>query len=213
MLFDLDNTITRFDTYRTFLLFVLFRRPGRWIAVLWLPLAVLLHYFGLRDNRWLKERFLQAILSGANRRQVDKWADRYISWLLTNGIRTAALQAVRLHKEAAHQLWLVTASFDFYVDRLCRRMGFAQAICTRSTWSAEDELQGAIDGKNCYGQVKVDRLADRFGTEREQLFFVVYTDHHSDLPLLQWADEPIVVNPTGRLRKEAESRGWEIQEW
>ncbi len=213
VLFDLDNTITRFDTYRTFLLFVLLRRPSRWIISLWLPMAVLIHYFGIRDNHWLKEVFLGVIVSGVDRKQLERWAGRYVSWLLQKGIRAFALQAIQQHREAGHRLWLVTASFDFYVEILRRGLGFHEMVCSRSKWGDDGLLQGTIDGNNCYGREKLDRLAARFGAEREQQFVVVYSDHHSDLPLLEWADRPVVVNPSGRLRKEAQSRGWEIQEW
>ena len=35
-----------------------------------------------------------------------------------------------------------------------------------------------------------------------------YSDHVSDAPVFEWADEPVAVNPHGKLRRLAEQRGW-----
>jgi phosphoserine phosphatase len=40
-----------------------------------------------------------------------------------------------------------------------------------------------------------------------------YSDHVSDAPLLEWADEPFAVNAHGPLRKLADMRGWPQLDW
>jgi phosphoserine phosphatase len=40
-----------------------------------------------------------------------------------------------------------------------------------------------------------------------------YSDHVSDRPAFEWADEPVAVNPHGTLRLLAEERGWAIEDW
>jgi phosphoserine phosphatase len=40
-----------------------------------------------------------------------------------------------------------------------------------------------------------------------------YSDHVSDQPVFEWADEPVAVNPHGRLRRLAEQRGWAVEDW
>jgi phosphoserine phosphatase len=40
-----------------------------------------------------------------------------------------------------------------------------------------------------------------------------YSDHVSDRPAFEWADEPVAVNPHGKLRRLAEQRGWAIEDW
>ena len=32
-------------------------------------------------------------------------------------------------------------------------------------------------------------------------------------PAFEWADEPVAVNPHGKLRRLAEQRGWAIEDW
>ena len=40
-----------------------------------------------------------------------------------------------------------------------------------------------------------------------------YSDHVSDAPVLEWADEPVAVNAHGPLRTLAKARGWPIVDW
>jgi len=39
------------------------------------------------------------------------------------------------------------------------------------------------------------------------------SDHMSDLPLLLWADAPLVANPSAALRREALAQGWPVFDW
>jgi phosphoserine phosphatase len=39
-----------------------------------------------------------------------------------------------------------------------------------------------------------------------------YSDHASDAPVFEWADEPVAVNPHGKLRRLAQQRGWAIED-
>jgi phosphoserine phosphatase len=40
-----------------------------------------------------------------------------------------------------------------------------------------------------------------------------YSDHVSDQPAFEWADEAVAVNPHGKLRRLAKERGWTIEDW
>src|SRR3546814_5248680 len=50
------------------------------------------------------------------------------------------------------------------------------------------------------------------GIERENAQIRFYSDHVSDAPVMEWADEPFAVNPHGKLRKLAGERGWHRSE-
>jgi phosphoserine phosphatase len=40
-----------------------------------------------------------------------------------------------------------------------------------------------------------------------------YSDHVSDQPAFEWADEAVAINPHGELRRLAKQRGWAIEDW
>ena len=107
---------------------------------------------------------------------------------------------------------LATASFDFYVRPLARKLGFDVVVCTRAAWAADGSLTGAIDGDNCYGEAKLKAVLATL-PQRPRPTMIVYTDHHSDWQLLLESDHPVAVSPTAALRRLAKARGIEVRNW
>lgn len=213
VLLDLDRTITKRDTYIPFLLGFLRSHPMRLWRVNSLPFAVALHAFGLRDNAWLKERFLAAVLGGIHRREIDTWAEAFAERVLSRSLRPRARRVIEQHRAAGHQLALATASLDLYVDRLADRLGFDMVICTAAEWQPNGTLSGRLDGPNCHGDAKREAFLSRIDTTRDQLYLIAYSDHHDDLPILTEADRAVAVNPTRKLRRVARSGHLEVQDW
>jgi phosphatidylglycerophosphatase C len=173
----------------------------------------MLFKLGLRNNAWLKERFLCAILGGMSRMTIQAWTETYINQLTQNEFRHAALKQLRYHQAEGHSVVLATASFDIYVDELARRLGIQRVISTRAEWSCDACLSGRIDGKNCYGAEKLQRLKQTLSADRSHYRIIAYSDHHSDLPLLLFADEGVAVHPTPRLKSVCAVHGLKIVEW
>ena len=92
-------------------------------------------------------------------------------------------------------------------------MGFEQVICTKSCWNQDDKILGKIDGKNCYGKNKLASLIKHFGNNRQNLYLIRYSDHHTDQPFLEWVDKAIAINPTKKLKKIALQENFEITDW
>ena len=198
--FDLDGTITNCDTYISFLLFILFKKPQRFINASWLPFAVLIHKMGLRNNSWLKEKFLTSIVSGFTNTEIDQWTHDFSNNILNKHTFVAAKDKINEHLNHGHQLILASASFDFYVEKIGKQLGFHHIVCTKSSWNKNNRLLGIIDGENCYGQNKV-RSLQKLITANNIRFdsSICYTDHHSDIALLNWATKGIAINPTSKL--------------
>jgi phosphatidylglycerophosphatase C len=212
-IFDLDGTITRKDTYVSFLLNFLLSHPLRLIISSHLLLAVIFYKMGFRDNTWLKVTFLRTILGGISRNEVHRCAIKFVDILVKKGLNQGALQAINKHQKAGDHLILLSASFDFYVQEIGRRLVFDEIICTRAEWDDKDRVTGNLTGKNCYGSNKIERLEEYFSDRADNWSTTVYTDHHSDLPLLEWADHGVAVNPTRILLQKAQAKGLKIEEW
>jgi HAD superfamily hydrolase (TIGR01490 family) len=212
-IFDLDRTMTRKDTFIPFLLIALRGRPFRIFHTLFLPFAFLVFKLGWRDNGWLKQVFLRAIAGGATQLQIRTWSDRLLGNLMNMGINTQALEQLDHHRRSGHLTILVSASYDFYVHQLADSMGFDAVICTEAAWTSDSRLSGTNPSGNCYGPVKLQRVRERFPVDRKLWRVVAYSDHCSDLPLLEWADEAVVVNPGRKARQMARSRNFEVRLW
>jgi HAD superfamily hydrolase (TIGR01490 family) len=213
VLVDLDGTITRRDTYLAYLIGFLARHPGRLPRAAPLPMAVVRHLAGQRDNTWLKTTFLRAVLGGLPRGMLESWTRTFLDRVLATGLRARALETIERHRAAGHRLVLVTASLDFYAEPLGARLGFDHVLCTRAAFDETGRLTGELDGRNCYGAMKLERVRDYLRAQGLDSPTVLYTDHHSDLPLLRGVDLPIAVNPTRRLRRIATRSGIRIDDW
>ena len=157
-IFDLDGTITRYDTYLRYLIGYLIRHPRRLIPAARLPWVVAQFYFGFVDNTYVKKQFLRAILAGSTREEIDTWNLKFIEELMRTGVRKEAIAHIHYHRTLGHKLILATASLDFYVRPLAEKLGFEYVVCTQSKWTDNDRLVGDLIGPNCYGRAKLELL-------------------------------------------------------
>jgi phosphatidylglycerophosphatase C len=212
VVFDLDGTITHKDTYVPFLLYSLYKQPLKVFRLPALAIDVLRFKLGRQSNSWLKTRFLQALLAGQSRAEIEHWANTFCLHIINKGIRPDAMSVIRKHQEQAHDLVLLSASLDIYVDIIGELLGFKHIICTRTNWE-NDLLGGELNGGNCYGKIKVQRLNQWLSHRADKTILLAYADHESDFPVLKIAQRGIVINPGKSLRKKAMLNQLEITDW
>jgi len=216
--YDMDKTVTRRPTYTTFLLHVAMRRaPWRLLLLPLVALSLLAYAVRLIDRAKLKE-INHHLLIGHRvplselRPLVDSFADRQVA---TN-IRPGARAAIARDKAEGRRLVLATASYRLYADAIAERLGFDDVIGTGSVIGLDERVHAKIAGENCYGPAKLRMIADwvdKSGLKGVHGHVRFYSDHVSDRPAFEWADEPVAVNPHGKLRRLAEQRGWAIEDW
>ncbi len=213
IVFDLDGTLCKRDTYLPFLLGYLLRHPWRFIRTLHLPIATAMYLLGLRNNSWLKQVFLRACLGGLSRISLQSWVNIYIQSILINNLRPGAVKKLQQYKESKSLLVLASASLDIYVKELGSKLGFKHVICTNADWDDNDRLTGKLLSANCYGEEKLQRVTNWLAENQYKNVDVVYSDHHSDIPILQYATKGVAVNPTKKLRNVSRELQLEMENW
>ncbi|MFL6861261.1 MAG: HAD family hydrolase [Sphingomicrobium sp.] len=217
-IYDMDRTVTRTGTYTHFLLHCATRRaPWRLVFVPLVILSMLAYAARLIDRGRLKEINHRLLLGrhihpGDLKPLVDSFAERQVN---TN-IRPGARAALARDKAAGRRLVLATASYRLYADAIAERLGFDDVIGTGSVIGLDERVHAKIAGENCYGPAKLRMISDwveKSGLKGAHGHVRFYSDHVSDQPAFEWADEPVAVNPHGRLRRLAEQRGWAIEDW
>lgn len=198
VIFDLDGTLSKKDTYLPFLGLCLREFGLRKLSAIVLPLYVLLYKFSIISNHQLKEIFLSKILSGISLEQLEPITEKFVLDLINSGLNRPILKILNLHLKQGHRVILVTASFDFYVTRLAKKIGINQVVCTRAEVN-DGILTGRILGKNCHGKEKV-RCLENLLSPSDWQSSVLYTDHYSDYPLLRKIKKGILVNPGLKTR-------------
>jgi HAD superfamily hydrolase (TIGR01490 family) len=217
-IYDMDRTVTRRATYTPFLLHCAVRRaPWR---LLFLPLVIgsmLAYAARLIDRAKLKEINHHLLLGRTiHPRELKPLVDSFADRQVMSNVRPGALQAVARDKAEGRRLVLATASYRLYADAIAERLGFDDVIGTGSVIGLDERVHAKILGENCYGPAKLRMIADwleRSGLKGAHGHVRFYSDHVSDQPAFEWADEPVAVNPHGKLRRLATERGWVIEDW
>ena len=217
-IYDMDRTVTKRPTYTPFLLHCAMRRaPWRLIFVPLVLLSMLAYVARLIDRAKLKEINHHLLLGGRiHPRELMPLVDSFAEKQVANNVRPGALKAIARDKAEARRLVLATASYRLYADAIAVRLGFDDVIGTGSIIGLDERVHAKIAGENCYGPAKMRMISDwveASGLKGVHGHVRFYSDHVSDQPAFEWADEPVAVNPHGRLRRLAEQRGWQIEDW
>jgi HAD superfamily hydrolase (TIGR01490 family) len=217
-IYDMDKTVTRRPTYTPFLLHAA-RTRGVWRLFL-LPLVALtlaLYAARLIDRAKLKE-LNHALLIGRALppAEATKLAESFAAETMAKNILPQAQARVDADKAEGYRLVLATASYAFYAGAIARALGFDDTIGTMTRTDTAGALLARIDEQNCYGTAKLEMVEawmTRQGLARKDCHIRFYSDHVSDAPCLNWADEGFATNAHAPLAALAAQRGWAVFDW
>ena len=216
-IYDMDRTVTRRATYTPFLLHCAVRRaPWRLVFVPIVAASMLSYVLKLTDRARLKEINHRLLLGHVHPRDLKPLVDGFAERQVARNVRPGALKAIARDRAEGRRLVLATASYRLYADAIAARLGFDDVIATGSIIGLDERVHAKIDGDNCYGPAKLRMIAEwveKSGLADKHGHVRFYSDHVSDAPAFEWADEAVAVNPHGKLRDLAGRRGWAIEDW
>lgn len=217
-IYDMDKTITRAPTWTPFLLHAA-RTVAPWRLGL-VPAGVLvtLPYLAKWISRGQLKQAMQWLMLGGRvpEARMQALAASFADAVLANGVFEGARRRIAQDRADGYRLVLATASFHFYAAEIGARLGFDDVIATRSQRHAGGHILSRIKGENCYGPAKLRMVQDWLETQgiaRDAAEIRFYSDHVSDAPVLEWADEAFAVNAHAPLRALAKARGWTVLDW
>lgn len=212
VVFDLDVTLTRYDTFLPFVVgYIRHHRKRRGLAFWRLPLG-LLRFWRWGDRTWVKTQVLRIFLGGEPRERIQAWTERFVANLLEEAMRAPGIAELRRHQEEGARVILASASFDIYVACLAARLDISEVLATRVAWNARGRLVG-MDGENCRDDEKLRRVKALPGMPADGSGVTAYSDSHADLPLLGWAENGVAVCPSKRLFHQVGGLGLDVVRW
>lgn len=128
--------------------------------------------------------------------------------MLSRQVRPGARMLLRRHREAGDFIVILSASPQELVEAVAIRLGAQRAVGTRAEIAGAC-YTGGLDGPFCYGLGKLQRLEQDLGPGSLDAA-TAYADSASDLPVLEACQDPVAINPDGKLRRVAKARGWPI---
>ena len=215
-IYDMDRTITRRATYTPFLLHCA-REAAPWRLAFAPAVAGSMAGYAAKliDRARLKEINHRLLLGYARSdAEMKPLVDSFVDATIATNIQPGAIRAIARDRAKGRRLVMATASYALYVDAIAERLGFDHVIATKSVRGSDGRVMARIDGDNCYGPAKLAMIRDWFATAQVDRGHVrFYSDHVSDTPVFDWADEAVAVNPSRGLEKLAKQRGWKIEDW
>jgi len=144
------------------------------------------------------------------RQNVESFYERHVK----NAYRPGGLKALAEHKQQGDVTALLSSTSMYLAEAVARELSLDAAFCNRFEVDGSGAHTGRSAGRLCFGPGKLEyaeAFAQSRGVTLEKCVF--YTDSFSDLPVLEKVGRPVVVNPDGRLKREALRRKWEVVDW
>ncbi|MDQ1534800.1 MAG: phosphatidylglycerophosphatase [Actinomycetota bacterium] len=196
--FDFDGTLTRSDTLGPFLREVCGTVPFvRALAADAPRLALAGIGAGSRDAA--KERMLRRLLGGREHAELVVRGRAFAERVATTGMRPETVARLEWHAHEGHELAIVSASLDVYLEPIAERLGVGTVLCSRLEVNGAGLVTGNLVGGNCRAAEKLRRIRERFGEDGYELW--AYGNSAGDAEMLAAADHPVWVGRrVGRLR-------------
>lgn len=181
--FDFDGTITYKDTLFEIIKYQKGKR-ALYVGLIklspWL-IAMKLHII---SNAATKEKVLTFFFKDTPLQNFQRKCDEFIATKLPRLIRPDALKEINKHKQNNATVVIVTASAENWIAGWCRQ-NHIKCIATKLQ-IRDGKITGRIDGKNCNGIEKVNRIKALFQLDAYETI-LAYGDTKGDKPMLSLA--------------------------
>jgi len=184
--FDFDGTITTKDTLLEFIRFskgnprfnLGFLLNSPWLVAMKLKLI---------SNQKAKERILTHFFGKQPVATFKQQCEAFSNEALPQLIRPKALTEFSRLRDAGATIVIVSASPEDWIAHWAADQG-AELIATRLALYTDNKgtqrLKGRIEGANCHGEEKVNRIRQRFALPGYKEIYA-YGDSSGDKPMLQ----------------------------
>lgn len=206
--FDMDGTLLHGESQLGFL----FCGLRRGVAPPFRSLLVTAKYAGYllglsQDAKQLRASGF-ALFAGVSVERLEAIGREFFKSKLAHRIRRQSVALVAAHQKCGHTTVLVTSACELVARPFAARFGFDAIIATRlltrdGFYTGERELPEPYgEGKR---QIVETFCGNNFISPGDSF---AYTDHHTDLSLLEFVGHPVAVNPTRKLQSIAAIKKW-----
>jgi HAD superfamily hydrolase (TIGR01490 family) len=213
--FDVDNTIVRGASAYHLARGLYARRflTGRDILRFgWEQARFLLRGESLSRVADIQERAL-GLVAGHPVSELRALGEEVFDEVMEDKIWPGTHALARMHLDAGHRVWLVTATPVEIAEVIARRLELTGALGTVAE-HVDGIYTGRLVGRPMHGTAKAEAvraLAEREGLDLARCS--AYSDSANDIPLLSLVGHPCAVNPDRALRRYAQAHGWRMREY
>ena len=181
--FDFDGTITYKDTLFEI---IKYQKGGLALYLGLIKLSPWLIAMKLQiiSNEIAKQKLLTHFFKDIQLADFQKKCNVFIAQKLPHLIRPRALQQIKEHLQNNTIVAVVSASAENWIEGWCRQNNI---ICIATKLEIrEGKITGKIEGKNCHGLEKINRIKAHFRLDEYETISA-YGDTKGDKPMLSLA--------------------------
>lgn len=197
--FDLDGTLLKTNISRAFGFFLLRRRILGVFDFLLVGAVYTLQRMDCISLDTLHRIAYKRFFFKMEINTLDRLVEEFLNLYFDGFLCSSACEFLNLAKKAV----ILSSSPSFLVGPVAKRLGIDR-------WQATEydcgSVVSVIDGP---AKVEaVQQILEQEGLGKESAWG--FSDSHQDLPFLEAVGKPVAVNPNGRLKRIAKTRGWQI---
>lgn len=144
--------------------------------------------------------------------QLQQWREQFVRERILLRIAADARALLEQHRAAGHTLAIVTATNRFITEPIARELEVPHLLATEAEHDGS-RFTGRVAGIPCFREGKLTHLREWLYEENitpMETWF--YSDSHNDLPLLEYVQHPVAVNPDPVLIEIARQRNWPVMQ-
>lgn len=201
-LFDFDDTLIRGDSIVKLCFYAV--RKGWMNPLRLLPVGVhsVLYLCGLSTPQKAKQAALR-FLKGRSEDEVNRFAEDFCRTVLIPRLYPDGVKELKARAESGCEVWLVSASPEFYLKPLMKHLPLSCVVGTR-LYVEDGKHTGLMAGENCRGVEKPLRIAEMLAARGDMLDYADsygFGDSAGDAPMLALCGHKVAVNPRKKLLK------------
>ncbi len=194
-IFDIDYTLTKKETLMEFFKFMIKKDLKN---IRYIPRALLSGIMFITrafDEKQTKETFLKFI-EGMEEEQLDELVKEFYNKRLSSILYKDAMDMIYKMKSKGYLIYLISASPEFYLNEFYNIKEIDKIIGTKYITN-DGRHTRRMDGLNCKGEEKVERLKQELSKENIEVDYeasYMFSDSLSDKPLFDLVGNPYLIN-------------------
>jgi len=210
-LFDVDNTLLPGEASEIRFFRFLWRRGLVGWSELTRSAAWLVGHMPPFSLHSLRER--KVYLAGKRPADIESYAREFCQAEMIGKVSVQGRAKLDAHRQAGHQLILVTGAPDFLIEPLAKFLGVTTVFAAKPE-QRDSVYTGALIPPLPYGHGKRELILAHARTMGLDLAgSYAYGDSPGDHDLLELVGHPLVVNPIRGMARTAQRLGWPVARW
>jgi HAD superfamily hydrolase (TIGR01490 family) len=159
--------------------------------------------------------FVFQFLAGKTDAELAPLLTQYVQSVIRPAMRSAGLAAIEKHRQAGHEVVIITATNRFVTAPIAQAFGVSHLIASNPE-VIDGRYSGKLSGEPCFQAGKLHHLEAwllAHNQGRKPIESWGYSDSFNDLPLLNFVYHAIAVTPDDRLHAHALAHHWAVEDW